>query len=92
MVCQKCGKSLPSEGVICPFCGVMINKDQLDKRKKFAEKRFQAKLLSDKYGIDKTSIYTKKEPVKENKILGAIIILGILLFLIILVIIVNSGI
>lgn len=88
MVCKKCGKALPSEGAVCTFCGAAMNKEQLEARKKMQEANFQAKLMSDKYGIDKSAIY-KEEKVKENKALGLAIILGILLFLIILVIIVN---
>lgn len=90
MICKKCGKALPSEGAICTFCGASMNKDQLEKRKQMQEKNNQARLMSDKYGIDKSMLY-KQEEQKENKLIGLAVILGVLLFLVILVIIVNVG-
>ncbi len=89
MICRRCGKSLPSEGIVCPFCGNALNQDELNKRRIFQGKRTEARLLSDKYGVDKSSLY-KKEEQNENKLLGLAIILGVLLFLIILVILVNA--
>ena len=91
MICKKCGKALPSEGAVCNFCGAMMNKEQLEQRKKMQDSNFQAKLMSDRYGVDKKALYSKEESQKENKLIGIAVILGILLFLIILVIIVNVG-
>lgn len=92
MVCKKCGKPLPNEGAVCKFCGVMMEKGQIKRQQEYKSNSFTPTLLSDRYNVDKKSIYEKKEPdFKENKFLGMVVILGVLLFLIILVIIVNVG-
>ena len=87
MNCKRCGKPLPSEGVACKFCGMLMSQDQINFQKKMAvdeNKRIQ--LLSEKYGANTTPEYRKP---KENKLLGAIIIIITLLILIIIAIIVN---
>lgn len=93
MICRKCGKPLSNEGAICTFCGVMMQQDQLKEQKKMQDPNqgFKANLLSDKYGVNKDIIYEKDKPPKENKILGAAIILIIVLFLIVLAILLNAG-
>ena len=52
MICKKCGKALPSEGAVCTFCGAMMNKEQLEQRKKMQDSNFQAKLISDNFGYN----------------------------------------
>lgn len=92
MLCKKCGRPLPNEGAVCKFCGVMMDSKDIQERNSRGTKSFSPNLLSDRYGIDKKSIYEEKKPEnKENKFLGMVVILGVLLFLIILVIIVNVG-
>lgn len=92
MICNNCGKSLPKEGAICKFCGAMMDIDQINKQKMMRDpsSSYQTKLISDLYNVDKSNIY-KKEPIKENKLLGALVIIIILLFLIFLVILTNIG-
>lgn len=93
MVCRKCGKPLPSEGAICTFCGMMMGQDQLKEQKRLQDPNqgLKANLLSDKYGVKKSALYEKKNTFKENKILGAIIIVIVILFLTVLAIILNMG-
>ena len=93
MVCKKCGKPLPNEGAVCKFCGMLMDQNQIRTMKNMSDPQssFQAKLLSDRYGIDKSSIYEKKDDVKENKLLGAFVIIVVLVFLIILAILMNVG-
>lgn len=92
MNCKKCGKALPNEGATCNFCGTVMNQAQLRtmKQMKGKETTFQAKLMSDRYGVDKSAIY-QKEDNKENKFLGAVVIVIILVILIIMAIIINIG-
>ncbi|MDE6285057.1 MAG: hypothetical protein K2M17_04860 [Bacilli bacterium] len=95
MVCNRCGKPLPNEGAICKFCGAMMTQTQLKQMQSMQDSRgsFKRNLLSDRYGVDKSVLYQEKEEKKpkENKLLGAIIILGIIVFLIILTILMNIG-
>ncbi len=93
MVCKKCGKPLPNEGAICTFCGVMMQQDQLKEQMKMQDpnQKLRAHLLSDKYGVNKDIVYEKDKSPKENKFLGAAVILIIVLFLIVLAIIINMG-
>lgn len=91
MICQKCGKALPSDGVVCKFCGAMLTSEQINERKQMRDpnQRFQPNLMSDRYGVDKKNIYKKDDAPKENKFLGALIIIIILLILIVLAILIN---
>lgn len=87
MICSRCGRPLPNKGVTCKFCGMLMSQDQINFQKKMAvdeNKRIQ--LLSEKYGANTTPEYRKP---KENKLLGAIIIIVILLVLITVAIVVN---
>ena len=88
-VCKNCGSPLPNEGVVCKFCGVMMNKDQYDEQVKTnGREQEKLKLLSEKYGTHQNIEYSK---VKENKLTGLLIVLGVLLFLMVLVIIISMG-
>ena len=87
MRCKRCGKPLPSDGVACKFCGMLMNQEQLNYQRKMAikeDKRLQ--MLTEKYANNKTSEYSQP---KENKLLGLIIIVIVLLILITLAIIIN---
>lgn len=86
-VCKNCGKPLPNSGVVCTFCGVAMERKQLDyqsKMKNNNDKRIM--LLSEKYGHENKIDYREK---KENKLLGLAIIVIILVFLIVLTILFN---
>lgn len=87
MNCKRCGKPLPSEGIACKFCGMLMSQDQINYQKKMSlkeDKRLQ--MLSEKYAANKTPDYSKP---KENKLFGLIFIVIVLLILIIITIIVN---
>lgn len=87
MNCKRCGKPLPSEGVTCKFCGMLMSNEELNIMRKNSikeDKRLQ--MLSEKYAANKTPDYSKP---KENKMLGLIFIVIVLLILIIITIIVN---
>lgn len=87
MKCNRCGSPLPSEGMVCKFCGALMDKKQLDYQNKMKDKDNQKiTLLSEKYGHQNNIEYNK---VKENKVLGLVIISIVLVILIILTILIN---
>lgn len=87
MKCNRCGSPLPSEGMVCKFCGALMDKKQLDYQNKMKDKDNQKiTLLSEKYGHQNNIEYNK---VKENKVLGLVIISIVLIILIILTILIN---
>lgn len=87
MKCKKCGSPLPSEGVACKFCGVLMDQEQINYRNKMNNKNNdRVVLLSEKYGHQNNIEYRNN---KENKLLGLVIISVILASLIILTVLVN---
>jgi len=87
MKCKKCGSPLPSEGVACKFCGILMDQEQIDYRNKMNNKNNdKIVLLSEKYGHQNNIEYRNN---KENKLLGLVIISIILIALIILTVLVN---
>lgn len=87
MKCKNCGSPLPSEGAVCKFCGVAMEKSQLQFQKRMRNNDEQrVTLLSEKYGQQNKIDY---RDTKENKALGLIIIAVILVFLIIITILLN---
>ena len=86
MYCKKCGSALPSYGYICKNCGAMMDKEQIKEQKENIinnKKEQEVNLLSLQY--DQTHEQPKK--LKENKVLGGLIILLVLLILVIIAII-----
>ncbi len=91
MHCKRCGKALGTDRGICPFCGAMMTKNQLAQYKKDKqENMFKPEYITEKYG--EKPVYYEKSEIKENKIIGFIVILGILLalFLITLLFVLNK--
>ena len=87
MVCKNCGKPLPSEGIVCKFCGALMDQSQINYQNKMRDKdNKKIMLLSEKYGHENKIEYRE---VKENKVLGLIVITIILVFLIVLSILIN---
>jgi len=87
MKCKNCGNPLPSEGIICKFCGALMDQSQINYQNKMKDKNNQKiMLLSEKYGHENKIEYRE---VKENKILGLAIITIILVILIVLAILIN---
>lgn len=86
MHCKKCGKAIGTDRGICPFCGAMLSKEQMeiykqDKR----ENMMKPELLTEKYG-EKPVYYEKSK--SDNKLIGIILILGVILILAIIILIV----
>lgn len=87
MKCSRRGSPLPSDGIVCKFCGALMDQKQIAYQNKMKDKNSERiVLLSEKYG-HKNSIEYRE--VKENKLLGLIIISIVLVFLIILTILIN---
>lgn len=88
MKCKNCGNPLPGSGVVCKFCGALMDREQINYQNKMKDKENQRiMLLSEKYGHENKIEYREK---KENKILGLAVILIILVFLILLTILINA--
>lgn len=86
MYCKKCGSALPSQGFVCKRCGTMMDSEQIKEQKDYIKaddnKKLEVSLLSDKYSNNPIKRdYSKR---KDNKILGAILIILILITLIII--------
>lgn len=86
MYCNKCGASLPSRGFVCKNCGTMMDSDQIKEQKEHIRneenKRIEINFLSDKYSNEPINREYKK--IKENKYLGAVLIILIVIILIII--------
>ena len=82
MYCKRCGSALPSHGFVCKNCGAMMDSNQIREQKEHMKNdnsKTSVNLLSEQYGVDRGNL--KKG--KENKFLGAIIIILVLVLLII---------
>lgn len=92
MICKKCGKAIPASSGKCPYCGADINGFSNIHHKNINN----VDLISDRYGIDKEKDYQEREQKVEKlnfskSNIGALIIIGILIFLIFLVILIGMG-
>lgn len=88
MFCNKCGAALPNRGYICKFCGAMMSPEQIKSLKEMLSNqdkdKFQVNFVSDKYSDTPINRDYKKR--KENKFLGALVIILVLIILIIIAI------
>ena len=85
MYCKKCGAALPSRGFICKSCGALMDGDQIKMQKEYMQneenKKIELNFLSDRYSNN--PINREFNKVKENKYLGAVLIIIILMVIII---------
>jgi len=88
MNCKRCGTPLPSSGYLCSHCGLMMDSNQIEIQKQMIKNNnsYRAELVSEKYG-GKKQVFQGREQ-NENKVLGAIVISGVLLLIIISAIVV----
>lgn len=87
MYCKKCGAALPSHGFICRSCGTMMDIDQIKEQKKLMnedENKKIVNLFSDQYSRE--PINRNYEKIKDNKLLGALLIVLVVVVLIIIAI------
>ncbi|MBD8923070.1 hypothetical protein EGR52_06560 [bacterium] len=88
MKCNKCGNPLPDTGIVCKFCGTLMDQGQINYQNKMKDKNDKRiMLLSEKYGYNNKVEYREE---KENKVLGLLIIVIVIVFLIILTILLNK--
>lgn len=88
MYCKKCGAALPSHGYVCKSCGTMMDSDQIKEQKEFMKnsdnQKIELNLLSDRYRREPINRdYSKR---KDNKLLGALLIVLVVIVLIIIAI------
>ena len=89
MFCNKCGNPLPNEGAVCKFCGAMMSEEQIKMiREQKKEKEFRPELMTEKYGQSK--IGYRDDNKNSNIVVVLFVMGGIVLFIIILAIILNS--
>lgn len=80
MNCKRCGKALGTDRGICPFCGSLLSKEQMDSYKRYQQAhQFEAKMVTEKYGMK--PVYYEKANNNENKVIGFIVVLAILIVL-----------
>ena len=61
MHCKRCGKAIGTDRGICPFCGAMLSKDQMEIYKQDKkENMLKPEMLTEKFG-EKPQIYEKRE-------------------------------
>jgi len=88
MYCKKCGAALPSHGFICKNCGAMMDTEQIKEQKEYLKnegnKKMEVNLLSDRYSSEPIERNYQKH--KENKYLGALLIVLVVVVLIIIAI------
>lgn len=87
MKCNRCKNPLPSDGIVCKFCGALMDEKQIKEQNKYRDRNNEKiTMLSEKYG-HKNDIGYRAE--KENKVLGLVIISVIIIFLIIMTLFLN---
>lgn len=87
MKCSRCGSPLPSDGIVCKFCGALMNQSEINYQNQMNDKNNKRiTLLSEKYGHENKIEYRE---TKENKALGLAIIIIVLVFLVVLTILIN---
>lgn len=87
MICKNCKNPLPSDGIVCKFCGTLMSQEQINDQRKYKDReKERIVLLSEKYGHENKIEYREN---KKNKIFGFISIVIVLLVLIFLAILMN---
>lgn len=88
MICNRCKAALPNDGYICKHCGAMMSKEQIEEQRKWNEmnerNKQAAKLMSSKYNVNKENLNYGNNPQKENKLLGLLVIVGVVFIILIL--------
>lgn len=87
MICQNCGKSLPSNTVVCPNCKMQPKMTNFYNNK-MGENGKRAEYITEKYAMKKGIYEGKHTNSNKNLFLGMILVLFVL-FLLIVIAIVN---
>lgn len=84
MVCKKCGHALGSKEAICPNCGALMSREQLDIRKEM--NKGKNPYLERIYNIkQKNKEYNNDDPTNTNNTAYAIFIVICILVLAIII-------
>ena len=83
MVCRKCGHALGSKEAICPNCGAMMSKEQLEIRKELNKDKniYQERI----YNIKQKNKYNNEDTTNTNNTAYAIFIVICILVLAIII-------
>ena len=46
MKCNRCGSPLPSDGMVCKFCGALMDQKQISYQNKMKDKNFTLKEIA----------------------------------------------
>lgn len=85
MHCKRCGKAIGTDRGICPFCGAMLTKEQMDVYKQDKkENMLKPEMLTEKFG-EKPQVYQKRNDNSNYLWLIAFLVLAIIIALIILI-------
>ena len=88
MHCKVCGKAIGTDRGICPFCGAMLTNEQMKIYKQEKKDSLnKVELFTQKYGNQQTIHYEKSGDI-ENKWIGVLVVLGVLLIILIITLIV----
>ena len=83
MVCKKCGHALGSKDAICPNCGALMSREQLDIRKEM--NKGKNPYLERIYNIkQKNKEYNNDDTTNTNKAYAIFIVICILVLAIII--------
>lgn len=83
MVCKRCGHALGSNEAICPNCGAMMSKEQLEIRKELNKDKniYQERI----YNIKQKNKYNNEDTTNTNNTAYAIFIVICILVLAIII-------
>ena len=85
MHCKRCGKAIGTDRGICPFCGAMLSKDQMEIYKQDKkENMLQPEMLTEKFG-EKPQVYEKRENYSQYLWIIVFLALAILILVVVLI-------
>ncbi len=61
MICNRCGGTLPLNGAVCPHCGVVLSKEQIEFIKENKNNNMKKEYLSDHFGVKKDIDFRSKD-------------------------------
>lgn len=85
MHCKRCGKAIGTDRGICPFCGAMLSKDQMEIYKQDKkENMLKPEMLTEKFG-EKPQVYEKRENYSQYRWIIVFLALAILILVVVLI-------
>ena len=85
MHCKRCGKAIGTDRGICPFCGAMLSKDQMEIYKQDKkENMLKPEMLTEKFG-EKPQVYEKRENYSQYRWIIVFLALATLILVVVLI-------